>query len=101
MYNFELQDQFQGIRCVVFPSAVETAQAHLEEKSIIGIYGRFQGDETYGKQIIVDTVMPQGKLRQLKKQMLLITVTNRQSQEEVLELIELNPVTLPVYLKTP
>ena len=46
----------------VFPSAVETAQAHLEEKSIIGIYGRFQGDETYGKQIIVDTVMPQGEI---------------------------------------
>lgn len=101
MYNFELQDQFQGIRCVVFPSAVETAQAHLEEKSIIGIYGRFQGDETYGKQIIVDTVIPQGKLRQLKKQMILITVTNRQSQEEVLELIELHPGTVPVYLKTP
>lgn len=101
MYNFELQDQFQGIRCVVFPSAVESTQAHLEEKSIVGIYGRFQSDETYGNQIIVDTVMPQEKLRQPKRQILLITVTSRQSQEEVLELIKLHPGEVPVQLKTP
>ena len=101
MYNFELQDQFHGIRCVVFPSAVETTQAHLEEKSIVGIYGRFQNDETYGSQIIVDTVIPQEKFQRAKGQILLITVTSKQSQEEVLELIELHPGEVPVQLKTP
>lgn len=101
MYNFELQDQFQSIRCVVFPSTAGAVQAHLLEKAVVGVHGRFQSDETYGNQIIVDAITPREKLQPSKKQCILITVTSKQSQDEVLQLIALHPGEVPVYLKSP
>ena len=56
MYHFELQDQFNALPCVVFPSAVPAVEPLLTDGNVIAAYGKYQKDETFGDQLIVEAV---------------------------------------------
>ena len=101
MYNLDLQDQFQTIRCVVFPSAVAAVEPMLLEGAVIGAVGKFVRDESFGDQVLIDAAYTEQAIMLAKKTEVVVTVTDQSDQTALIDFIKSNPGSTPVYLKTP
>ena len=101
MYHFELQDQFNALPCVVFPSAVPAVEPLLTDGNVIAAYGKYQKDETFGDQLIVEAVYSEAAIMMAKSQKLTVTVRDKADQTAFLAFVQTHPGNVPVVLKAP
>lgn len=99
MCSLVLQGRFKDIKCVIFPKQYQSI-GHISVNAIIAVHGKFNADEAYGNQIIVDSVSVGFEHR--KEDSLTITVTDKESQTKVIALLKGTTTgDTRVYLKTP
>lgn len=101
MYHFELQDQFSTLPCVVFPSAVPAVEPLLGDGAVIAVYGKFQKDDSFGDQLIVEAAYSETAIIMAKGQKLTVTVRDKSDQTDLLAFVQTHPGTVPVILKAP
>ncbi len=87
MYGFDLCDQFQSVKCVVFNRNLNAVEPHLGEGKIVGITGRFQKNDNFGDQLVSESAFSEEAIVLMKTPKLVITVTDLESQQELLKVI--------------
>ena len=101
MYNFELQDQFQSIRCVVFPAKVAAVEPMLQEAAVIGAVGRFARDESFGDQVLVDVAYSEASMMAEKRTRVVVSVRDADEQAQLIHFVRMHEGPTPVYLTVP
>lgn len=91
MYLFSLVDQFNSIRCVLFPSRVAANKHRLVEGAVVKAIGEFAVDEDHGKQIIVNDLMGEDEILAEKSNSVTVTIRNKAEQERLLDFVKKNP----------
>jgi len=99
MLKFELQDQFQSVKVVIFPKQAKAAEPFLIEGQIVGVNGKFTKDESFGNQFVGNNVYTAEQMLSAKPEVLVVTVCNKGDQEDLKKLVSLYPGTTRVSLR--
>lgn len=100
MLNIELQDRFNAVKCVVFPSRVEEVEQFLVEGKVVAVRGRFNKDENFGDQITVEAVYTEDGLRAMRPPELLVFINGKEEQEAIRSLSAKYPGKSHITLRT-
>lgn len=90
MYVFTLEDRFNSVRCVMFPSRVEANRHVLEHGAIVKAVGNYVIDEERGNQIIVEDLFSPTETKQMKMDSVTVSIRNREEQERLLAFVRQN-----------
>lgn len=97
MCSFILQGKYKEVKCVVFPKQYQMI-GHIKSNSIVGIVGNYATNGDFGPQLIVDSLTSGYEDR--KEDSLIITVTDKGSQEAALNVLKSAPAgNISVFLK--
>lgn len=90
MYVFTLEDRFNSVRCVMFPSRVEANRHVLEQGAIVKAVGSYVLDEERGNQIIVEDLFSQAEIKQVRMDSVTVSIRNKEEQERLLTFVRQN-----------
>lgn len=84
MYVFTLEDRFNSVRCVMFPSRVEANRHRLEDGAVVKAVGSYALDEDRGNQIIIEDLFSQAETKMAKMASVTVVVRNKEEQDRLL-----------------
>lgn len=101
MYKFSLRTQYADIPCVIFPKDAQKMTHIINDNDVIIVECRYSGNEDFGDQLIVSLVTPCNTVTQSKTngKNLIIEVSSKEAQTEVLKICSLCQGDSQVFLK--
>lgn len=99
MYTFVLSDRFSDIRCVVFPSKVETNRHLISDGSIVVLSGKYSAGEDSERQIIVDQLLSKDQIR-AKTTQIYVVISNKEEQTKLIQFSKSHPGKTAIAIKT-
>lgn len=101
MCTFSLRGRYKEVKCVLFPRQFQVVGT-VSGNSIISVTGKVGEDSGFGNQILVDAVGTGFETRSNHNESLVITVTSKESQEALLQLLnQVSEGNTPVFLQVP
>lgn len=99
MYVFTLEDRFNSVRCVMFPSRVDANRHRLENGAVVKAVGSYALDEERGNQIIVEDLFSQAETKLAKMTSVTVSVRNKEEQEKLLAFARQNQGNVKVCIQ--
>ena len=93
MLLFRVENRLDNIPCVIFPREAARLKAYVQEGKIIMLYGKLVENENYGKQIIVNNIIPESEaLERMMSQKFMariyVPVMNKEQQTKLLDIVK-------------